>query len=406
MKRPSCIWVGLFSLLCLLGFHSGSLLASENGSIRGSVQLHDNKGVAEHRIMLIRFGPNQEVQRIPGQTDAQGRFVFDNLETGETFEYVVGIRYNGQLHRSDSIKLEKALHRTGVLVRVGQEASQAPESEEIPSVLQVPKRLMMVIFKGDHLKVREVLVLRYTGSVPYTGTASHAGNMSFSLHLPLPEGYYDLGQVQGLDVNHVHRHPSGLYYTAPISAGEHRVVYTYALPFRHDQTILFATHSLPTSVFDVFVEDTHLVATSNMPFEGPVVAEPHAFLHFRATGLSMSDRSWLQLTQHAPTPSWLRVGAYGLTFAIALLGIVIPVFGNRRKQGETNPSLGSTTERVTQYQAAYQQLLLTIAKLDDQFDAGSIAEEVYRRQRQVYKQQIVELAIFLQESPQKKGADR
>ena len=43
------------------------------GRIRGVIQ-REGKGFAEQRIMLIRFGPNQDVQRFPGQTDAEGRF--------------------------------------------------------------------------------------------------------------------------------------------------------------------------------------------------------------------------------------------------------------------------------------------------------------------------------------------
>ena len=59
------------------------------GRIRGVIQ-REGKGFAGQRIMLIRFGPNQDVQRFPGQTDAEGRFLFEDLEIGPAFTYFVG----------------------------------------------------------------------------------------------------------------------------------------------------------------------------------------------------------------------------------------------------------------------------------------------------------------------------
>ena len=62
--------------------------------------------------------------------DAQGRFVFENLETGGAFTYVVGIRSEGQLYRSDAIALEAGERRTGVVVEVGQAMAQPPGTGE------------------------------------------------------------------------------------------------------------------------------------------------------------------------------------------------------------------------------------------------------------------------------------
>ena len=93
------------------------------GRIRGIIQ-REGKGFAEQRIMLIRFGPNQDVQRFPGQTDAEGRFLFENLETGPAFTYFVGIRYKEQLHRSDPVILQSEEPAEVVL-----EVSEQPAQE-------------------------------------------------------------------------------------------------------------------------------------------------------------------------------------------------------------------------------------------------------------------------------------
>ena len=97
------------------------------GRIRGVIQ-REGKGFAEQRIMLIRFGPNQDVQRFPGQTDAEGRFLFENLETGPAFTYFVGIRYKEQLRRSDPVILQSE-EPVEVVLKVSEQPAQEATGE-------------------------------------------------------------------------------------------------------------------------------------------------------------------------------------------------------------------------------------------------------------------------------------
>lgn len=87
-------WLGVACGVLWLGLWPAWLWAEESGSSSGVIQ-RAGQGVAAHRIMLIRRGPQQEVQRTPGQTDAQGGFRFGNLATGQEYTYFVGIRYEG-----------------------------------------------------------------------------------------------------------------------------------------------------------------------------------------------------------------------------------------------------------------------------------------------------------------------
>src|SRR2546427_11081508 len=70
-------WLGMACGLLWLGLWPAWLSAEEHGNISGVIQ-REGHGVAAHRIMLVRMGPQQEVQRTPGQTDAQGGFRFGN----------------------------------------------------------------------------------------------------------------------------------------------------------------------------------------------------------------------------------------------------------------------------------------------------------------------------------------
>ncbi|MEE8301967.1 MAG: carboxypeptidase-like regulatory domain-containing protein [Candidatus Tectomicrobia bacterium] len=370
--------------LLILGSVFTSAFAEERGSIHGIVQ-RQGQGIAEHRIMLIRFGPDQDVQRTPGKTDAQGRFSFDNLATGGIFEYVVGIRYTGQLYRGESIRLQSGQRLTNVVVEVTQ--TLAPAKNAPPNQLTIANHLMLIVLRDDRLEVREIIRLFNPEKVAPTGRQER-----FSLHLPLPQGYVNLMDIQGLDTKYIHLEESGLYYTAPLDAGVHRIVYTYALPFREKLTTILVERSLPTALLDLLVQDTELVATSDLRFEGRVPFEPHTFFHFRGTDLPPQTRSWLQITRRSSTLPFLQVATYSVIIGVVIFGVMSSFFSVRRSPAQREVELPLNTAQEAQaLKATSLRLLQTIAQLDDRHEAGTIDTATYQQQRETYKNQLFEL---------------
>jgi hypothetical protein len=370
--------------------------AQERGSIRGVVQ-RAGKGIATHRIMLIRFGPNSDVQRTPGQTDAEGHFVFDDLDPGKGFTYYVGIRYEGQFYRSEPIALQDAPTRSGVVLEINEPAAQVAGADAERSIPHILERLVVVILRGDYLDVREVVQVVNAGTVPYIGAAQD-GMPHISLYLPLPAGYNNIRDVQGLEVQHVRSHAAGLYYTAPLAPGEHRVIYTYSLPMRDTVTMVLLEHALATTVFNLLVQEAPFAASSDLPFSGEVTFEPHSFTHFRGTNITAHSRSWLQLARRTAMSPVVRWSAYGLIVGIALLGVMIPCYEIwfRRQGVRRNRSLPLPAQ-MEEGKLEEQYLLQKIVHLDEQREAGVLQEAAYQRQRQFYKQQLGDLVRQLHE---------
>src|SRR5262245_45788152 len=188
-------WMGLLCSVLVIGWLPRIGRTEGVGRIRGMIQ-REGKGLAEQRIMLIRFGPNQDVQRFPGQTDAEGRFVFENLETGPVFTYFVGIRYKEQLRRSDPVILQNA-EPAEVVVEVGEQPAQEAKGSDASPQLRIINYLMIIVGRSTHLEVREVVRIVNTGTTPYIDRTDHGGASDISLRLPLPQGHYNIGQVQG-----------------------------------------------------------------------------------------------------------------------------------------------------------------------------------------------------------------
>jgi hypothetical protein len=349
--------------------------------------------------MLIRFGPNQDVQRFPGHTDAEGRFLFTNLETGPAFTYFVGIRYNEQLRRSEPVILQSEAPAE-VILEVSEQPAQEVEGSVVPLPLRIINHLMVIVGRGTHLEVREVVRIVNSGTTPYIDRAGHGGATGISLHLPLPQGHYNMSQIQGLHKEYVRVDPSGLSYLAPLPPGEHQLVYTYSLPWHDGLATLLVERTLDTSTLDVLVEEEHLNATSDLQFGGRVSIEPHVFTHLRGMNLEAHSRSWLQLTPRQTSASLLSMGAYGLILGIVLLGMSIPVYDIWHVQAQPEPKKTDALKHTDRadIKRGGRYLLQSIALLDDEYENGMAEADTYQQRRQASKAQLCKLIEEMQRS--------
>jgi len=390
--------MGLLCNALIIGWLPQIGHAEGAGRIRGIIQ-REGKGFAEQRIMLIRFGPNQDVQRFPGQTDAEGRFLFENLETGPAFTYFVGIRYKEQLRRSDPVILQSE-ESAEVVLEVGAQPDEEAKGSDASLQLRIINHLMVIVGRGTHLEVREVVRIVNTGATPYIDRVGYGGATGISLHLPLPQGHYNIGQVQGLNTEYVHIDPSGLSYLAPLPPGEHQIVYTYNLPWHDSLATILVERTLGTSMLDVLVEDEHLNAASDLPFGGRVSIDPHVFAHFHGVNLEAHSRSWLQLTSRQTSASWLHVGAYGFIVGIVLLGGFMPlraVWHGQPQPDQREQDALQHSQRL-EVKGAGRDLLRSIAWLDNEYENGIVNDETYQQRRQAYKEQLCRLIEGLQRS--------
>jgi hypothetical protein len=403
LKTWRLFLLGLLCIVLEIGWFLRPGCAEGTGRIRGVIQ-REGKGFAGQRIMLIRFGPNQEVQRFPGQTDAEGRFLFDNLETGAAFTYFVGIRYKERLHRSEPVILQG--EEVGeVVLEVGESSTQEAQAEDEQSKLRIMNHLMVIVGRSTYLEVREVVRIVNPGTTPYLEGTSRSGVAAISFHVPLPRGHYNMGQVQGLAADSVHVDASGLSYVAPLAPGEHQVMYTYNLPWHDDLTTILVERTLSTSMLDVLVEDELLNATSDLQFGGRVSMDPHVFAHFRGMNLEAHSRSWLQLTPRQTSIYFLHISAYGLIIGIMLLGVMMPFrhVWHSRLQKEQREIDALKREQIQDGQGAGWHLIQSIALLDDAHRDGMVDDSTYQQRRQAYKERLFQLAEQLQRS---QGAQR
>src|SRR5262249_12404850 len=148
----------------------------------------------------------------------------------------------------------------------------------------------------------------------------------------------------------------------------------------------------------ILVEATQLEATSDLPFSGRVAVESRTFLHFRGTALATQSRSWVQLLRRTGPAPLLRVAAYGLVIALVCLGMVAPFYERwyHREPQETPRPLSAAQRQ--ELRASKQRLLQCIVRLDEQYEAGRIADSDYQQRRQAEKTRLLALEQQLRQA--------
>ena len=387
----------LLALFCFL-IATNLAWSAPSGRVEGVVQ-QESKAIANHRIMLIRFGPGEEVNRTPGDTDAQGGFAFEGLETGDAFTYVVGIRYEGKLFRSESVQLSDDEPQKNVVLQVGGEGTSALDPGAGATQIHIPHQIMAIVWREGHLEIREIVNIENPASTPYQGKAP--GHRNYVLHLPLPDGYEDLRDIQGVAPEHIRSDRFGLYLTQPLAPGSHRLIYTYALPMPHRVRTLLLRQSLPTGIVDVFTDAKQLVAASSFQFLGEIPIQSHTFLHFRGPNPEADARNWIQIVRlGSHVSNTLRIASYTLIIAIALMGLAIPLYNRWRHRSKSESESALRAETIQAWQAERSQLLWAIAQLDNAHANGALDEPIYRQRRQAYKQQLRQVAEELHRANQ------
>ena len=393
----------LVSGLMLLALLPGWLWAQGQGSIGGIVR-SAGEPVPSHRVMLIRFGPDNEVQRTPGETDDEGAFLFENLSTSADFTYFVGIRYEEQLHRSEPISLAGQASRRDVVLDVDDASAQALPGQPAAPGLQVTSHLMVVVKRNDRLEVREIVKILNRGTEAFGGSPGGESDPHGTFRLALPPGYHDLKGIEGdLDSSHVRQHDTGLVYTAPLEPGEHTLMFTYALPLQGRVMMIVPRRTLPTDLLDILVEEQSFAATSDLEFAGRVSIEPHVFTHFRGSDLPERSRSWLQLAQRASPVPVLQVGVYGLVVAVSLAGAAAPYVRTRRGEPAVLPPAPVTIQQVQELRQTELLLLQRISRLDREHEGGAIADADYHPRRGNYKAQLCMILRQLQQAGERQN---
>ncbi len=362
--------------------------ATPRGAIDGRIVngTRGDRAVAGTVVKLFSVNGQQEEPTRTTRTDGRGFFRFNGLATGSDYTYLAATLYKGAQYNSPRMQLTDDDPIQDVTIRVY-------ETTLSDAAIRVSSASMMVLATdktSQSVLVLETFDFVNPGDRTFTpSTRGPSGQMGL-LRFSLPPNAYDLEALGELSSRQVIQVDKGFATDLPIRPGDNQVAFTYSVPYYNDDGRLSFSLQMPypTREFRLLVPlDGPRVASPQMRPGQPVQIGSTRYATFRTpsdrAGVPQVSLSFSGLPVNvwflrAGNP-WLWAGAGGLLALLVALALWL--------------SLVRGPRRARPAPSDREQLVRTIALLDDRYEAGEIDEESYRRQRGVYKEALVALQV-------------
>jgi len=329
---------------------------SAPASVTGTVRSGTASAVvpAGLQINLFGFDGEQEAIRQSVAADAQGEFRFDPIESAPGRLFFTTVEYQGVLFRSELAHLPADADLLQLPLTIYETTSDA-------GALAVERLHVLIDFPAEDLiRVLELWVL-----------ANPSDRVIVSpLSIPLPPGAVNLTFEQGELGERFELTELGFLDREPIPPGSgiDQLAFAFDLPAaarfeqQVQQPVQAVTVLVPAEGARVSgLEDRGVQDLGGLPMRnytgGPL--DPGEVLSFRVSGAVGSS----------PALGSTLIGAAALVGA----GLLTVRWWTRGKSPRLSPPANS------------DQLIQAIARLDDEFERGEIAEAAYQRQRAALK---------------------
>ena len=374
------------SLLLILAFILSlavPVLAAEpgDGTIEGQIVngTAGSSNVSDQEITLKNFinDADTESGSATTKTDAEGRFVFNNLSTESTYSYQV------------TLSFQEADYFSEQLAFAGNEAAKSVElmvydSTMSDEAIKVTVAHTVIYPEPGSLRVEEYFTFvnnsdrTYIGSGEITATGTRR-----TLKLPpLPSKATGLQYGGEFMECCVLNNADGFSDTMAVYPGAKELIYAYQVDYRSGQYPFSWLVNYPTDTYNLLVQGGNVEITEGqLTRQQPVNIEGNQFNYLSGTNLAAGDTIAVQLSGLPQASSQWTVIWIVLVLLI-LGGGAVYLLRKRKLQPVVVES--SPLDRR-------QRLLAELAKLDDDLEDGKIPEEVYQRRRAERKAQLVEL---------------
>lgn len=311
-------------------------------------------------------------------TDRNGRYVFEKLPL-DGAHYVVGTRYFDVPYTTNHLTLdeETPTHETMIDVFETSPSDQAIEVSALHLIIDV---------SPDLLDVTEIVIVRNTDNK----TFAPEGHDS-SIALTLPAAAFGLQPVTPGVENTDH----GVRYTQPVPPGESQIFFSYRVDRKAIEGVLTKHLEYDTGRVQVFVlPSTQTVSGTNLTNDGVRQVGDRSYMTLSNTvGLSPGMSIGIELPSVPGWQDYMKWGVLGLVALMVIAGVVAmlkaePPEADRERQ-EERPE--RTPEQKELAEQEFDQLLHSIAGLDDEYEGGEVEEKVYRRRRKNLKRRAIRL---------------
>lgn len=343
------------------------------------------------------------------QTDAQGHFRFEGLDTDVHSLYRAEAEYQGVTFHSNFVTFEPGSTQASIVLNVY-------ETSHVPEMIRI-KRFHFVILMRERgiLSVLELYQFGNEGDRAFVGMVGDRGARE-TVRMALPAGARDVTLQSGTpDVDFIVK-PDELVATTPLLPGEETfdVAFVYLVPYSTssivlDRRLYYDTVAVNGLLMDVGAE----MRSDLLQFMGERTAQGQNFLQFvgenlkagQLLGITLNHLDQIRLSDATagmpphdvessteipqriehPAMLWAMLALGGLMMA---LSITYPIWRVRHSGFRTSQTQARTEAEI---ETERNRLLFTLARLDEAYQAGRLSESVYRRIRAHRKAELARL---------------
>ncbi len=340
------------------------------------------------------FAPSDQQTTV---TDTQGNFQFSGLTTNATYSYDLYVTYKGVPYTSDIIYLTTSNATQSAELKV-YETTNSDTAVKISA-----GHMIIVPTSPGVLNVMETWRVNNSGNSTYIGSASDSTQAT--AHFTLPEGATDFSADTGISV---FSETGIVTYTLPIVPGASSISFYYSLSYQGSDAAIDRTVDYPTPSLSILVPQNGIVAKSTMltqtTFQSP---QGTTYLYLIGSNLQKGQKLDISLNisqaafsadtssnPSSPNTTLQNGISWQLVLLVILaLGVVFAVIYPRlKRRGVTVTPVGTGTEGSTT-DIEEEVLMERLARLDDSFDAGEIAEAEYKERRAKAKERLMAIRI-------------
>jgi 5-hydroxyisourate hydrolase-like protein (transthyretin family) len=357
-----------------------------NGVLTGQViNAANGEPVGEVDVTLRAFQDNTEILNMTTQANAEGRYTFEKLPTDHATLYGVTAEYEGIEYVSD----EPAVFTPdSAETTLDLKVYETTTSNETVSVGQMH---YIFAFLPDVMSVAQIFILNNTGNATYVG--QNGQTFTFTL----PDNATNIEFQESFPGSRFMATDTGYADTAPVLPNTETIIAVqYNVPVDDDTVTLNTPLPADINAVSVMLSDQGAELTSEkLQFMDTRSMQGQSYQIYGGSNLNQGETLSMQLSNlddldfgnvmgappgaSVPTGEpvdqtmimWAVIALGGL--AIVLAGVVYPL---TRPQLADAPDSGYNDPEMQR-----QKLLLTLARLDEAFDAGEIDEAVYRQAR-------------------------
>ncbi|MBI2847099.1 MAG: hypothetical protein HYX82_04370 [Chloroflexi bacterium] len=393
MKAARLFTITLVLFLLFIANSAGAA-AQGNGVVEGKLTNGssggDKVGVVPVTLYVIKGNQIEEAGR--GSTDGDGKFGFEGLDTSPDYIYWVSAKYRDVDYESEEFSLDGDGKKTVDLVVY-------EKTTDVSAIkLAAVNLAIMGAEETGILSILEVITFSNTSDKTYVSDGK-----SETVRLPLASQAYDFVLGHGLSIESVFPVEGGFATAQPIYPGEGQIIFAYKVNYSSTKYNLQKSFLYPVEGFSLFVPDVGIRAESSLlTSAGSMELEGRRYQVF--TGEDIKPGSQLSITfsklprTGQPWISGLSTLQKGLAMGLMVVvaaAVIGYVYFSRRRRLVPVAEEGVLTEEVAlpveELEQERRSLLESIARLDEDFEAGNILEKEYHEQRSMAKQRLLDV---------------